>query len=371
MSLDRGKFKKITWQSAVVLLLCIATVEIALRLFSLLPLSSATYRYDPDIDYRIQPGVLGVTEGFNDRRSDEKFDQPRILFVGDSFTFGTYEPEYVFPGLVEQGLKRNGIEAAVYSRGLPGAGTSTYLKLTKAYLHKLDPQVIVLTLYIGNDIEQSHPRQNTRLYAGTVATINRPEAFGFNLRDFFVYYAIRRMYNTLNYRLKGDSSALPRSAVKDGCVTGAFRPYEMYHVGRQEIEPMHLAPSRFISMAYDGLRQRLHEFRRLTEGRRVLVLLAPSKIQVDPMWLDDIVSFWSLNAGDYDSAKPNRILAQDLENLGLDFIDLSRDFSRESTERPVYDCLDTHWNREGNAIAARAILGWLQDKLTPAARTQQ
>lgn len=349
------------YQWMLVLVICALAGEISLRLFGFLPLSSATYRYDPEIGYRLQPGVLEAAQGFNDHRGDQKVDALRILFIGDSFTFGTKAPELVFPALVERGLERRGEPAAVYNRGLPGAGTNTYLDLTEAYIRKLDPQIIVLTLYLGNDIEQSHPRQETRLYAGRLAILNRPFFFGFNLREFYTYHAIRSIYRAALFRVKGDDAPLPASAIRQGCTSGAFRPYEMYHVAYRELEPMQqTAPTDYIMAAYDGLRQRLHSFREMTQGRRVLILLAPSRIQVDPLWRDDVFSFWQLHTANYDFDRPNRFLAGYLTEMGLPFVDLSERMTQESATRSLYDCLDTHWNVDGNAVAAEAVLQWLE-----------
>lgn len=74
--------------------------------------------------------------------------EKRILFLGDSFTFG-YSAVPVsnsFVDLIEKNEKFK-----TYNLGVPGSGPLTYYKVLKNHINDIKPDYIVVNLFLGND----------------------------------------------------------------------------------------------------------------------------------------------------------------------------------------------------------------------------
>ena len=343
----------------IVLLVTLLIGELGLRLFSLFPAESAAFRYDPDVGYRVQNGALGSRDGFNDIHDDQRKPGRRLLFIGDSFTYGTYPPDQVFPGLVEAATAARGHPVVAYNRGLPGAGTSTYIRLARTFAARLQPETVVLTLYIGNDIEQSHPRQDTRLFGGMVVTVNNVDRFGVGERDFLIYYVLRKLYEHALFAMRRDDEEIPPIPPEEGRLEGDLTAFERLYVARREMECMRRDLPEFMQAAYQELPRRLATVRREIGAAKLLVVIAPARVQIDPIWRDEVLDFWDLRADEFDFGLPNRTIARQLDGLNIDYIDLSTDLAAATRSVPVYKRRDTHWNRRGNEIAAQAIANWV------------
>lgn len=349
--------KAASW--VIVLLATLLVVELGLRLFSLFPVESAAFRYDPDVGYRIRNGTLGSGDGFNDVHDDQRKRGRRLLFIGDSFTYGTYPPDRVFPGLVEAAMVARGHPAVAYNRGLPGAGTSTYIPLARTFAARLQPETVVLTLYIGNDIEQSHPRQATRLFGGMVVTVNNIDRFGIGKRDFLAYYVLRKLYEHSLFAIRRDDEEIPPIPLEEGRLAGYLSAFEWLYVARREMECMRRDLPEFMQAAYQELPRRLATVRREIGAAKLLVVIAPARVQIDPIWRDEVLEFWELRADEFDFGLPNRTIARQLDALNIDYIDLSTALAASNRSVPGYNRRDTHWNRRGNEVAAQAITDWV------------
>jgi hypothetical protein len=78
-------------------------------------------------------------------------EQPDAVAVGDSFTYGYLAAQVnAWPNVLarETGL-------TVYNLSMGGWGPAQYLCATKVYAHVLRPRIIIIGLYLGNDILQA------------------------------------------------------------------------------------------------------------------------------------------------------------------------------------------------------------------------
>ena len=163
-------------------LLCLALgfalglAELALRWLAPQPvfvMSSRTYAPDPPGRYGLRAGYRGrmtnrvefdnevviSSQGMRGRELGAKVPgRPRVLFLGDSFTFGVGVAEHqTFPQRVQSGLALRGIAIEAVNAGIPGFGTvdeATWLELHGAMV---DPDLIVLAVFLGNDIQNAEP----------------------------------------------------------------------------------------------------------------------------------------------------------------------------------------------------------------------
>lgn len=110
----------------------------------------ATLVDDPALGLRIAPGTTGHDDlGFRNAKVPAK---ARVVAIGDSHTYGVSAPR---DGSWPQHLS-NRLGEPVYNMGLGGFGPLQYLHLARTTARGLEPKVIVVGLYFGNDIVDAY-----------------------------------------------------------------------------------------------------------------------------------------------------------------------------------------------------------------------
>ena len=120
---------------------------------------------DPNLVYRYIPGITFSTKtndfvnnvsinsyGFNDKEWAEK-EENRILIVGDSFVEGYHVPfEKHFARRLEQNLS----SFEILSAGVSSWDTATEIKYLELEGVNLAPDIVILQMYVGNDIYDNY-----------------------------------------------------------------------------------------------------------------------------------------------------------------------------------------------------------------------
>ncbi len=75
-------------------------------------------------------------------------EKPKILLIGDSFTWG-HSPSNTFNSFADELLTKGYV---VYNTGISGADVAQYLAIAKQYIAILKPDVVIVNFYLGNDI---------------------------------------------------------------------------------------------------------------------------------------------------------------------------------------------------------------------------
>ena len=107
-------------------------------------------RWSPgDFRFRYSNNSLGW-RGRREYRESKPTDY-RVLFLGDSFTYGFgVNDDQTFAVLVEKDLRAGHLSLEVMNAGCPGKGTDYALKLFQTVGHKFHPDLTVLGFF-GND----------------------------------------------------------------------------------------------------------------------------------------------------------------------------------------------------------------------------
>jgi hypothetical protein len=113
--------------------------------------SEGVWRANPDFDW---PDNHINSEGFRSREfKADNSGQPKILFLGDSFTWGVaaWPETESFADLVG----REGF--TVYNTGVPGADPNQYAYLAEKYVPRLHPDYTAVMFFMGNDFVRPRP----------------------------------------------------------------------------------------------------------------------------------------------------------------------------------------------------------------------
>ncbi|MEX2048822.1 MAG: SGNH/GDSL hydrolase family protein [Gemmatimonadota bacterium] len=126
--------------------------------------------FDPDLGWRLVPGItkkdgqwMSVTPattnslGWRDDEfaSEKATDRARILALGDSFTFGVGVD---YGDRFSEVLERDRPETEVLNMGVFAYGPDQALLAYELHGRSVDPDIVVLGLYLGNDLDDIKSR---------------------------------------------------------------------------------------------------------------------------------------------------------------------------------------------------------------------
>jgi lysophospholipase L1-like esterase len=300
--------------------------------------TSARYRGRPGapfLDGRLNGG------GFNDvdRTRERPAGVYRIVAIGDSVAFGVVPREQNYLALLERELSRTR-PTEVINMGVPGTSPREYLALLMEEGLAFSPQLVLVGFFIGNDFETRARKWYEYSFAVTlvnfawrIATAGAPDIMRFE-SDAEVY--------------------------RDDQPTFGWDRFLEIQVSRSAIFRTDAAMDDQVNEAVRILR----EMRDLcgSAGAEMVVVIVPDEVQVDGTLQDHVVRASGIPRGQFDFAQPNRRLADALSAEDIESIDLLPAIAARAVETRVYKPQDTHWNLEGNRVAAEALARALQQR---------
>ena len=325
---------------------------------------------------RLRPG--DVRHGFpvNSRGDyDEEFHgrapgERLVVVVGDSMSVGTVPVPLNFTSVAEREL---GVPAEVYNMAAPGIGPPEYLELLLAEALPMLPDLIVVGLFVGNDLvyslEAEEPRDWLHAFYG---------------RDRVL---LLRLFSRLRLLRDGASLGLDRNA--DGGEVSESRPSgpaltleEALAAYPRYTDPLAerptFTPERFLSAtiqkasqvcdptASEELPVFAHLERIVSAAGDVplLFLVNPDECQVEDAFWDRVVAA----AGrPLERDRPQRLLARWFSERDQAFLDLLPAFRAvpplEDGERHLFLLRSGHRNARGDEAAGKALAAFLRDRL--------
>jgi len=320
--------------------------------------------------YALAPGAVDtfVTREFNipirinslGYRDDEfplkKTARLRILAIGDSFTFGyAGTSDEAYPNVVERELRtqlgENDIEVVNAGFAACQYPDTYYLYLKNSGL-ALDPDIITVGLFVGNDLDHDLAGENTW---------SEVDADGLPTR---IHNTLARVENgywvsrnrSLRYRLPiGRDSHIAQAIISLLRAAGPEKPRTFNQwIYRKDYEPR-------TTEAVEKVEKLLLAMKALADARGIPIVFVvmPTREQVYPEDYD-----FSADAfmAEYDLDKPQRLLGEFFEAHGMTELDLTPALRAAPHDTMLYYALDQHWNERGNELAGRAIAEFLVER---------
>ncbi len=337
-------------------LLAIAIVTIALAEISLRVL----HRFQPQFIFyddsynrwRRTPGAQDMdiklnTLGFKDEEfSAKQPDVYRIVALGDSFSYGNVPHRYNFLTVLENRLSPAG-RAEVLNMGIPGTGPLDYLNLFAKEGLPLDPDAVLVTFFVGNDIVEGASRE-------------RP---GFIARHSYLWATLRYLFWVRPFVRTPPPMPGRDTNYTDYCDTcptlelGRFLQIEtqraviFFNNQSDTEEKIEKALQPVFALA-DLCR---------TRGIEFAIVLAPDEVQVNTELAALVMRRgYEPYRDHWDPEFPHRILSEKLSSREIPVLDLYPHFARAARHASLYIPQNTHWNIRGNRLAGEVIARWLQ-----------
>jgi len=281
----------------------------------------------------------------------------RILAIGDSFTFGYgCTADEAYPNVIEARLNDalGPGRVEVINAGFAACNyPDTYYLYLKERGLALDPDLILVGLFVGNDLDHDLAGEHTWPRVDDAGLPLKIENTLFRVDD--GYWVSRTPL--LRYRLPVVRnshlaqvliSALKRARPSAPTVLFNRWMYRRDYTDRTEDAVDRVAT--LIAATADLAEER---------GIPIVFVIIPAREQVHPERYD--FSRHAFMAG-HDLEKPQRVLRRLLEDRGLVSLDLLPAVRGASEEGSLYYDLDQHWNSRGQALAGEAIAGFLLER---------
>jgi hypothetical protein len=354
----------------VSLVLSLAAAELLVRVVRPQPRLIITpggfYQPDPPGRYRLSPGYRGRiynrAEYSNDIRINEtglrgpEIEAPsegtlRVLTVGDSFVFGVgVEDTETFTAVLPAYLAPEGIQAQGLNAGIPAFGVPDAESWFRRHGVELQPDVVVLGIFLGNDLVDASPdREEILLVDGLL--VPSQSAGGLKAwlhRRSHLYVAVKGLLE-----LPGFQPLRMKLGLREPWTTRTLR---------EELGVYRKTAEQELGAAIDATDEALARFAQLSDelGFELVALMIPSEIQLQPERWNSSLSSLGLDAAAYDPYVPTRIFQGLLSRHGIPTLDLGPVFAAGLTRgQKLYFSLDRHWTTAGHRLAADELAGFL------------
>lgn len=341
-------------QVFIVLLITLVLTEIAFRIFNYIH-PSPIFHNNSYVRFRGHPNdkIFNFplnSKGFKDVEFNEKKDEGtyRILGLGDSFAFGVVPYENNYLTLLDDGLNKNGKKIELINMGIPGIGPKDYLALLDNEGLKLQPDMVLLSFFIGNDF---------------LREIKESEIYSYSYLASFIHYFII---------IGSERLVVPSDTYNDTEPTFTDAKFVSIENERSEI---YRKQNKSFETDFVEAMSYLEKIKRRCDERNIAfaVVLIPDEVQINKTLQSRVMQIKAFNASpdEFDFTLPNKLMAEKLKEQHINFIDLLDDFARQSGQTPLYKPNDTHWNIAGNKLAAEVMQKRLFDNQAAPNATDQ
>jgi len=343
--------------SLLSVVVCVAALELSVRV--IVPSWYPPYAFaaDKDIGYVNTPNMslrwTGDEFDFSTRTNElglrdyplKKDGRLVVLALGDSFCWGFgVEFEKIYLAILEKS-----IGARIVKAGVCGYGTLHAEKLLRKIGPQIQPDVVMLNFFIGNDFYENTGVRNLTVVDGRLREIP-PQNSSFVHKAITILRGRLRIVELAIGRIKS-SPPLFGFVRRLGLAGGDL-------IGEMDLYATTESPQ--VTGSYDTTKKMIEKLNRSANniGAKLVVVLIPTKNQVDPERFENELGRMNLDPAGYDLDRPNRILNKTLDELGIKSLDLLPGFRANRKSKPdveLYFAIDKHWNESGHQVAAGLI----------------
>lgn len=264
-------------------------------------------------------------QGYRIDKLTNAYDSIKVcdwLFIGDSFTQGA---QVNYDELYTTQLFRNFPDKTIVNAGISGAGLYDELNYFKDKGKYLKPKVVFLQIGVFNDFFNVKERSATF------------QDFLMEKSDLYRYFA----FNIVS------TDSLPL-----GRWTEPFFPSRQenidYNILYKEKSEVKTADKRAFKTCISAWKKEVESI-----GAKLVLFLIPSKEQVSPALLKEVMNKYNITSAQLDMTAPNRLFENVSKELSLDHYDLTKDFCN-SEDFPFFS-QDEHLSASGHTIVAAAL----------------
>lgn len=383
------------------LLFALLVGEVAARLIlaSLPDPADSLFIRDPDCTWRFRPSPAGKFAedddrfinnlGFRDRNHQrtKPAGTYRVLGIGDSFVYGAVSVRDNFLRVAENSLNRelaaDSLEAEILLMGCPGYSTENELGLLKGMGLDLQPDLVVMNFFVGNDVTGLPIRgkiiRGRKYYVGSpipwLHALRRSQLFMLG-ESLFVRELRQKLLRKQNRRLRhtaatptgaGPTAATNHATAATSDTAAAAIPVSQLYlkIMRNNLPVYRRDLRRKLPKLWREAEEYLSEFDRVCRQADIpwLLVIIPGEIQVDPLVREQVLTGMGHHPADYDFNLPQKRLVDFARVNDIQVLDLlPRLREAHVSDQRLYVPNDTHWNERGNRLVGEILADWILTK---------
>jgi hypothetical protein len=367
-----ARVRRVLWLAGLELAAAVVLLEIGLRAAAratgLQLLQTARYEAERAVrEAHLPPYGRWVRGTLNGRGFlDEEFgprvpERARVLVIGDSFSVGPVPYTHHYTAVAEREL--DGVE--ICNVGVPRIGPDEYLVLYRDEVAALEPDLVVIAFFVGNDLFDVHLRRGGDSLARRLLDRRLCLVFEVPRR-----LGLLRGHALPELRAAGESFEPLTIAEAERRLPHLTDPLlEVASLGERAYREIESGRAGFLERAHPGDFERalapLLELRALAAPVPVVLLVLPDEYQVE----DDV---WrgvceDLGRVPRDRDRPQRELARLCADADLPVRDtlpaLRAVEPLADGRRHVYHLRDTHFNARGNRVVGAELAQLVRERL--------
>jgi hypothetical protein len=254
--------------------------------------------------------------------------------------------------------------------------TGEQLALLKKYGLRLNPDLVLVGFFAGNDFVDADPYRKRIVVNDTyfdIDTRHEMKFLGYPIvpKSRLWYFIRQRIIAWKNVEKvqawdaaqtqDEDSSDSERSSSQGTFVESAFLEIERHRLSICQVpsyeKGIYSKNIEYILQSFSQMKELLDD-----HGIQLAVGIYPDEFQVDDALLDKIFQTYDLDRALFDTTLIQRVLEDHLRAANIDFVDLLGEFRAKGKDKRLYLLRNTHWNKDGIALAADLLFQFLVPK---------
>jgi hypothetical protein len=371
---------------ALELALVVVLLEGALRLFAWIEPRPVLAQRDLGLQstmdtWRLAPGTVWWGQPVNGRgHNDGEFtprrpDRPLIALVGDSFAFCNMPRLFHYSSVLRQRLPA----ADVANLGIPGIGPAEYLELIRTEVAELEPDLVIVTLYVGNDIHPTYGKRGAPRWL----------ALAFDPENALVRLVPERLFKLRTESLEREGGRIQGAVGTEPGLVFADRREAIERfpwLARPRQEPPYLYPPYYRDAMVNGmraacdrqgfqfkaLREHLLAMREAARPAEFAVAIWPAEFQVeDEAWE---LALQGAPAAKFQRDRPQVLLQEICAEAGIPCLDVLPALLAlepwSDGQRHVFMNKETHFNARGCRVVGGELARFAAGLLGLAPRSE-
>ena len=293
---------------------------------------------------------------------NKKDDIFRIVGLGDSFAVNFIRLSLNYHDFLEQNLVSvYGLEKIeVINAGMECTGPGYYFYVLEKYGDLMKPDLVLVSFFIGNDFkEMFFKRKRIGVYIWEDVEKNILSYLKFE--NFWLFQVLRSRL------IKFFDSLLKNNEIKEKEVVGEgyFAEENFLRIEKSRAWVYEKERENELLGLWSNSSKVLLDIKKWCDERNINLVIAvlPDQFQVEEDLRQKMIEKYDLKKDSLDIFYPNKVLSDFFIKHSIYYVDLLRDFQRKSQTSKLYLTRDTHWNEEGNKLAAEIIASYIKEKV--------
>jgi hypothetical protein len=225
--------------------------------------------------------------------------------------------------------------------GIPSTGPREYLSLFVNEGVPLKPDMVLVSFFVGNDFTDDFETKRKLYTYSYVASL-----------IYYLYSAYTKYEGITRYTL----------VYHDDQPTFTDEAYLNIEKARSQI---FLKESQVFGAELDDAASYLIKMKRVCDANKIalMIVLIPDELQLSRSLQTSVLQGLALGPEALDFSLPNRLITERLKQNGIDSIDLLEELKAAEEQKKLYRPNDSHWNIEGNKLAAEIIAPQLSSRI--------